>query len=81
MRVDCTYTYHCDVAGCPVTQTEHWEYVAQSLLRQPSPPRGWTAMGALLFCPRHTILLQIDGQAMLLSPDAPPVEEPPPASP
>jgi len=66
MRVDLTYTYHCDLAGCDVTETQHVEDVVASLVPPPHAPRGWVEIGRYLFCPRHVFLLQIDGQTQPL---------------
>lgn len=66
MRVDQTITYHCDIAGCGETETQHVEDVYAVVLPGPVVPPGWVQVGHLLFCPLHRLLLQVDGQAVSL---------------
>jgi len=62
VRVDITFTYHCDIVGCRQTDTQHWENIPAGAMPVPVPPLGWAEVGKLVFCSRHTMLLQIDGQ-------------------
>jgi len=61
MRVDVTYTFKCCVSGCDVTDVDHRSNVSTYRIPEPREPAGWTEVGALLFCPRHTLLLTVDG--------------------
>jgi hypothetical protein len=70
MRVDITYTVHCCIADCDVTATEHFEQcpvLFGSTLPPPSVPRAWLEIGALLFCPKHVLLLHVDGHHLPLT--------------
>jgi hypothetical protein len=69
MRLDCTYTWHGDIASCPITETHHLEDISERRLPPPVPPRGWRQVHALLFCPRRTLLLTIDGEPQSLTPE------------
>lgn len=74
MRVDATYTYHCDIAGCGRTETQHVENRQAVFVRGPVVPRGWAQVGILLFCPVHSLLVQVDGHEVpvVLEDEAPP---------
>lgn len=64
MYVDVTYTFHCTVDGCDVTETQHAEHIpwfAAAALPLPSPPAGWVEVGVMFFCPKHRLLLSVDG--------------------
>jgi len=63
MRVDCTYTYHCDIAHCDETSTQHVEDEQAAQLPHPTVPEHWQQFGALLICPLHAIVLTVDGAA------------------
>ena len=63
MRVDVTYTFHCTAAGCDVTDVDHHDHVSSLRLPAPRLPHGWQLFGVLVFCPRHSLLLQVDGVA------------------
>jgi hypothetical protein len=71
MYVDLTFTFHCSVGGCHETDTQHFEYVRTVFgthLPHPTvPPAGWVQMGVLLFCPRHTLMLTVDGQEQVIA--------------
>jgi len=67
MRLDATYTWHCDIASCPITETRHLEDISELRLPPPVPPQGWQQVNRLLFCPRHTLLLTIDGETQSLA--------------
>jgi hypothetical protein len=71
MRVDCTYTFHCDTDGCDVTAVDYHSDVNAQRLPHPRTPAGWTPIGLLLFCHRHTLMLQVDGQETALPPSPP----------
>jgi len=59
MTLDATYTYHCSIAGCDSTETEHMEAVPKTQIPSPMAPACWREFGTLLLCPRHVIM--IDG--------------------
>ena len=71
MRVDQTYTYHCDIANCGETETQHVEDVYAMLLPAPVVPPGWVQVAHLLFCPLHSLFLHVDGQEVSLEQDEP----------
>jgi hypothetical protein len=75
MRVDVTFTFHCSADGCDVTDVDHRANVSTLRLPVPREPAGWTEMGLLLFCPRHTLLLQVDGTQVALTPREPVPDE------
>jgi len=60
MTLDCTYTYHCSIAGCDSTETQHVEAVPRSAIPEVAAPPGWHEYGTLLLCPLHVVM--IDGQ-------------------
>lgn len=72
MKVDVTYGFTCTASGCDVTDVDHHDAVWTGHLPQPRLPAGWQLFGVLVFCPRHTLLLQVDGQAQAVeaAPDA-----------
>ena len=61
MRIDVTYTFHCTAAGCTNTDVDHHDHVSDRHIPRPDLPQGWQLFGVLVFCPRHTLLLQVDG--------------------
>ena len=63
MRIDATYTFHCTAAACEETAVDHHDHVWSQHLPRPKLPPGWHLFGVLVFCPRHTLLLQVDGEA------------------
>jgi len=71
VKVDATLTYHCDIAGCGETETQHLENVYAATLPSPRAPRGWLQVGHLLFCPLHSLFIEVDGQELSLPLDAP----------
>jgi len=60
MTLDCTYTYHCSIAGCDQNATQHSEGVAKTAMPVPEAPTGWHEFGTLLICPLHSVM--IDGE-------------------
>lgn len=66
MRIDVSYLFHCTASGCDVTDVDHHADVSTFRLPAPRLPVGWRLFGALVFCPRHMLLLQVDGEAHTL---------------
>lgn len=62
MRVDVTYSFKCTASGCDVTDVDHRSDVWSQRIPPPRLPTGWQLFRVLVFCPRHTLLLQVDGQ-------------------
>jgi hypothetical protein len=78
MQVDVTYTFHCVVAGCDVTATQHQEscrYAPGGALPLPRLPPRWLDLGPYIFCPRHAVVLSVDEE---VHPLATPEPEPEP---
>lgn len=69
MKVDVTYGFHCAASGCEVTDVDHHDAVSTRHLPRPRLPAGWQLFGVLVFCPRHTRLLQVDGQEQVVEAD------------
>lgn len=67
--LDVTYGFHCTVGGCDVTAVDHHDHVLSGRLPAPKLPTGWRLVGVLIFCPRHTLLLSVDGQPQELPVD------------
>jgi hypothetical protein len=71
MRVDVTFLFSCSVEGCDKTEVQHRSNVSSYRIPVPWEPSGWTEAGRLLFCPRHTLMLQVDGQEVPMQPEHP----------
>jgi hypothetical protein len=65
MHVDVTYTLRCTASGCEATDIQSWPQQWLTYghpLPLPLEPLGWVCIGTLLLCPRHQIMLLVDGQ-------------------
>lgn len=69
IRIDVTYGFRCTASGCPETDVDHHDHVPATHLPQPQLPKGWQVFGLLVFCPKHTLMLQVDGQAQAVQTD------------
>jgi hypothetical protein len=67
MRIDVTYGFHCSADGCDVTEVDHRSDIPEHRIPSPRLPQGWLEVGLLLFCPRHTIMLQVDDHTQELA--------------
>jgi hypothetical protein len=68
VQVSVRYTFSCSAAGCTERDVQEYVRVREHVhVPHPVPPPGWVEIGLLGFCPRHSLVLQIDGQAMPLT--------------
>jgi hypothetical protein len=77
MRVDVVYTFRCSVEGCNVTDVRHHSDVSSYRIPAPWEPSGWTEAGRLLLCPRHTLMLEVDGEKVPVRPEESAAPPPP----
>ena len=58
-----THEYRCDAQGCKAVRKRTWPHYPSDATEKPCAPDGWIKIGARLYCPKHTLVLEIDRTA------------------